>query len=220
MNSIDTPATDTPRSEAGALSRRFFLLGAPVALAGCVTTAGMEGVGEYGVIPDGSVRVPAMDLSGVNPRFLRQIVNFTGPQRPGTIVVNTAERHLYFVLPGRRAMRYGIGVGREGLAFRGSGYIGRRAVWPNWTPTQNMIRRDPRNARYAGGMPGGIQNPLGARALYLYRGGRDTMFRLHGTNEPRSIGLAVSSGCIRLFNHDIIDLFNRAPNGTQVVVVG
>lgn len=225
MTTIASSASPSTEDTAVSLSRRFFLIGAPLALAGCVTTGEWDGGftvagGNYGPIQDGNIRVPAMSLEGVNPRFLRQTVAYTGPHRAGTILVNTSERHLYFVLPNRQAIRYGIGVGREGLAFRGSGVIGRKAAWPGWTPTQNMIRRDPRNARYAGGMPGGLSNPLGARALYLHRGGRDTMFRLHGTNEPRSIGLAVSSGCIRLFNHDIIDLHNRARVGTPVIVVG
>jgi lipoprotein-anchoring transpeptidase ErfK/SrfK len=118
-----------------------------------------------------------------------------------------------------RAMRYGVGVGRQGLALKGDAYIGRKSEWPSWTPTANMMRRDPRNLKFAGGMPGGPNNPLGARALYLYRGGNDTMFRLHGTNQPQSIGHAMSSGCIRMLNHDIIDLYSRVPVGSRVVVL-
>ncbi len=117
-------------------------------------------------------------------------------------------------------MRYAVGVGREeALNFRGSAVIGRKAEWPHWTPTSDMIHRMPIYAHYASGLPGGIGNPLGARALYLYRGHEDTDFRLHGTNEPDTIGTKVSSGCIRLFNHDIIDLYNRVPVGTSVVVL-
>ena len=113
-----------------------------------------------------------------------------------------------------------MGVGREeALNFRGNAVIGRKAEWPHWTPTADMIRRMPIYAHYTAGLPGGINNPLGARALYLYRGNQDTYFRLHGTIEPETIGQKVSSGCIRLFNHDIIDLYNRAPVGTQVVVM-
>lgn len=199
------------------MSRRLFVLAAPAILTGCVTTA--EGIGAYGSVSDGRVTLPAMDTTGVNPRFLRQTVAYTGREAPGTIVVRPSERHLYFVTGRGTAIRYGVGVGRQGALWHGRAAVGRKASWPNWTPTANMIRYDPRNARYAGGMPGGIGNPLGARALYLYRGSRDTMYRLHGTNEPRSIGLAVSSGCIRLFNHDIIDLHNRARIGTPVVVL-
>ena len=117
-------------------------------------------------------------------------------------------------------MRYAVGVGREeALNFRGSAVIGRKAEWPHWTPTADMIRRMPIYAHYVNGLPGGISNPLGARALYLYRGNQDTDFRLHGTNEPDTIGTKVSSGCIRLFNHDIIDLYNRVPVGAPVVVL-
>ncbi len=129
-------------------------------------------------------------------------------------------RRLYYVLGDGRAMRYGIGVGREGYALSGSATIGRKAEWPSWTPTPNMIRRDPdRNLRYAGGLPGGLNNPLGARAIYLYRDGRDTMFRIHGTNQPQSIGLAMSSGCVRMLNHDVIDLYDRVTTGSRVVVL-
>ena len=104
--------------------------------------------------------------------------------------------------------------------MRGNAYVGRKAEWPSWTPTANMIRRDPgKNLKYAGGVPGGLTNPLGARALYLYRGGRDTNFRIHGTNQPNSIGYAMSSGCIRMLNHDVIDLYSRAGVGTRVVVI-
>ncbi|WP_439573786.1 L,D-transpeptidase [Phreatobacter sp.] len=204
-------------ADAPQMSRRLFVLAAPVILTGCVTTA--EGIGAYGGVSDGRVTLPAMDTSGVNPRFLRQTVAYSGREAAGTIVVRPSERHLYFVTGRGTAIRYGVGVGRQGALWHGRAAVGRKASWPNWTPTANMIRNDPRNARYAGGMAGGIANPLGARALYLYRGSRDTMYRLHGTNEPRSIGLAVSSGCIRLFNHDIIDLHNRARIGTPVVVL-
>ena len=117
-------------------------------------------------------------------------------------------------------MRYGIGVGKAGLALSGNAYVGRKAEWPTWTPTPNMIRRDPeKNLKYAGGLPGGPNNPLGARAIYLSRGGNDTMFRIHGTNQPNSIGLAVSSGCIRMLNHDVIDLYARVGVGARVNVI-
>ncbi|MGU9978934.1 L,D-transpeptidase [Phreatobacter sp. HK31-P] len=200
------------------LSRRFFVLAAPAILTTACTPA-MHNAGSYGTVSEGRVTLPAMDTSGVNPRWLRQTVAYSGGEAPGTIVVRPSERHLYFVTGRGTAIRYGVGVGRQGALWHGRAVVGRKGSWPNWTPTANMIRYDPRNARYAGGMPGGINNPLGARALYLYRGNRDTMYRLHGTNVPSSIGTAVSSGCIRLFNHDIIDLHNRARIGTPVVVL-
>lgn len=215
-------------------NRRLFLLGA--------TTAGLAGVGAcaprqgpflpiapiptpllgyeaiYGERADNGQVIEALDLGGIDPEVLRKEVRNPTGEPPGTIVVSTSERRLYHVGEDGSAMRYGIGVGREGLAWAGRARVGRKAVWPGWTPTARMIARDPRNAQWAGGMPGGIENPLGARALYLYDGNRDTMYRLHGTNEPWSIGGAVSSGCIRLFNHDIIDLHARTSNGTRVLV--
>lgn len=155
----------------------------------------------------------------LDPKFRPQTVRFRGYQ-PGTIVVMPRRHFLYLVLPGGRARRYGVGVGKAGLAFRGTAVVGRKAKWPSWRPTDNMIRREPKKyARYAGGVPGGINNPLGARALYLYRGKRDTMYRIHGTNRPSSIGRSVSNGCIRMINEHAIDLYNRVPIGARVVVV-
>jgi hypothetical protein len=148
-----------------------------------------------------------------------EVVLYSGDEAPGTIVVDTHTRKLYLVEEGGRATRYPIAVGREGLSFRGSGVIGRKAEWPFWQPTANMVRiRPDLYAAYAAGLPGGLENPLGARALYLYRGGRDTMFRIHGTADSASIGHATSAGCIRLFNQDIIDLYNRVPSGARVKV--
>ncbi len=202
----------------GGLSRRFFVLAAPAVLTAACTTVG-SGPGAYGVVNDGRITMPAMDTTGIDPRWLRQTVEYRGSEPVGTVVVRPSERHLYLVTARGTAIRYGVGVGRQGALWHGRATIGRKGQWPNWTPTANMIRYDPRNARYAGGMPGGLGNPLGARALYLYRGNRDTMYRLHGTNVPSSIGTAVSSGCIRLFNHDIIDLHDRVRIGTPVVVI-
>lgn len=175
----------------------------------------------YSEIDDGGVTVPAVDLSGVDPRFLRQVVDYRTKEPPGTIVVDPKSRFLYLVQPNGKAIRYGVGVGKEGLEYKGKGpaTVARKAAWPRWTPTPDMIRRDRRNARWASGMGGGLSNPLGARALYLYEGGRDTLYRIHGTNEPQSIGGAVSSGCIRMVNQDIIDLHRRVPAGSRVVVL-
>jgi lipoprotein-anchoring transpeptidase ErfK/SrfK len=117
------------------------------------------------------------------------------------------------------AMRYGIGVGREGFSWSGDAVIQRKAEWPKWTPPAEMVARDPKAAEWANGLPGGLSNPLGARALYLFQGNRDTLYRIHGTTEPYSIGTNVSSGCIRLINQDIVDLYSRVPVGTRVVVL-
>lgn len=155
----------------------------------------------------------------LDPKFEPRMVAFSGHE-PGTIVIDTANHFLYLVTGEGEARRYGVGVGRAGLAFKGSAVVGRKAKWPAWRPTDNMIRRNPRRyARYANGVPGGPGNPLGARALYLYRGQRDTMFRIHGTTEPSSIGRSVSNGCIRMINEHVEDLYERVPVGTRVVVM-
>ena len=141
----------------------------------------------------------------------REIVDYPTRQRPGTIVVNTTERRLYFVLPDGKAMRYGVGVGRPGFDWAGAHAITRKAEWPGWTPPSQMLKRRPDLPRH---MAGGPDNPLGARALYL----GSTLYRIHGSNEPETIGQAVSSGCIRMLNEDVIDLYDRAKVGTRVVV--
>ncbi len=152
-------------------------------------------------------------------RFQRQRVPYVTSEAPGSIVVDTSQKYLYYVEGNGMAMRYGVAVGEEGLSLKGRATIGRKAEWPPWTPSANMIRRKPHLAQYAGGVPGGPDNPLGARALYLYRGGEDTRFRLHGTNEPWTIGTAVSNGCIRLTNADVVDLYERTSNGASVLVI-
>lgn len=215
-------------------SRRLFLLGvSALALSACSSTGRTRladgqvviQVDEpwatyYSAKPEEPFPVAAVDLRKVPQQYWRQEVDYVSSYAPGSIVVNTAERYLYLVMPNDRAMRYGVGVGREeGLQFKGNATIARKAAWPGWTPTANMIKRQPeRYAQYAAGLPGGPTNPLGARALYLYRNGKDTHFRLHGTLEPYTIGQQVSSGCIRLINQDIIDLYSRVPEGTKVYV--
>ena len=136
----------------------------------------------------------------IDRQWMPQDVSYSGRERPGTIVIDVANRYLYHVQEGGTARRYGIGVGRDGFRWAGSAVVGRKAEWPTWTPPPAMIRRQPELREWAGGMPGGVDNPLGARALYLYRGGRDTLYRIHGTNAPRTIGQATSSGCIRMVN--------------------
>lgn len=215
------------------LSRRHFLMGgaslSALALSGCATTGPIERLPTidpyyltmYGPATDEKFPLPPVDLRAVNPRFWRTEVDDPTGERPGTMVVHTAERFLYLVGENGRAMRYGVGIGKEGMAWSGNGYIARKAVWPTWTPTADMIRRDPElNLPYKNGMPGGTENPLGARALYIFNDkGQDTLYRVHGTNDPPSIGTAVSSGCVRLIDQDIIDLHARVPVGTRIVVV-
>jgi lipoprotein-anchoring transpeptidase ErfK/SrfK len=165
--------------------------------------------------------VPAVDISAMDPRFLRQVVPYPTKQLTGTVVVDLEQQFAYLVGENGRALRYGVGVGKqEAFNFQGTALVGRKAQWPRWTPTPNMIRREPdRYGRFAGGLAGGPDNPLGPRALYLYRDGTDTLYRLHGTVEPWTIGTMVSSGCVRLINQDIIDLYRRVPIGSKVVVL-
>jgi lipoprotein-anchoring transpeptidase ErfK/SrfK len=145
-------------------------------------------------------------------RIPREIVAYYGPHAPGTIIVNTSERRLYLVMPGQRAMKYGIGVGRAGFEWAGTKNISRKEEWPDWRPPADMLRRRPDLPRY---MAGGPDNPLGARAMYL----GDSLYRIHGSNEPETIGQAVSSGCIRMLNEDVVDLYGRVKVGTKVVVL-
>lgn len=215
------------------LDRRMFLLAAGSALAGCtnaVTQTLVEPIGYAGVpdpyyvrmyaaIPDEEFPIPAVDVSRIDPRYLRQEVAYQTEQQPGTVVVDTRQTFLYLVRENGRALRYGVGVGRDGFEWSGRAQILMKRKWPTWTPPRSMIERQPELEKYANGMPPNLDNPLGARALYLFENGRDTLYRLHGTNEPWSIGRAVSSGCIRLFNQDIIDLHSRVPLGTPVVVL-
>ena len=173
----------------------------------------------YAEMVDGDITIAAVEpgyLIGTNPRT---DLAYNGSEAPGTIVVDPYARVLYLVGDAGQATRYGIAVGREGKGFRGDATIHRKEVWPGWTPTANMLRNEPDvYGPYASGLPGGIDNPLGARALYLYRGGKDTHYRIHGTNNSSTIGRATSAGCIRLFNQDAIDLFDRIDSGTFVHV--
>jgi lipoprotein-anchoring transpeptidase ErfK/SrfK len=147
----------------------------------------------------------------INPEYRRTEVAYNGAEGPGTIVVDTPDKHLYYVQGGGRAIRYGIGVGRPGFEWSGVKSVSRKAEWPDWTPPAEMLQRRPDLPRF---MPGGPANPLGARALYL----GSSLYRIHGTNEPHTIGQNVSSGCIRMMNEDVVDLYNRVHVGAKVVV--
>ncbi len=173
----------------------------------------------YEATEDGGFEIQAVDPRLMSDGYVKTEVSYTGDEEPGSIVVDTFARKLYFIEEGGMATRYGIAVGREGLTFRGSGVIGRMEKWPSWQPTANMVRTRPDlYQKYAGGMSGGLDNPLGARAMYLYRGGKDSHFRIHGTVDNNSIGHATSAGCIRLFNQDAIELFDRVKIGAKVKV--
>ncbi len=169
--------------------------------------------------------VEAIDLRRISPAYLRKVVAATSSEPPGTIVVDPARRYLYLIEGSDRAIRYGVGVGKEGFAWSGVATINSKQEWPDWYPPKEMIarRRDlmdtVQQLRGGLGVPGGPGNPLGARAMYLWQNNKDTLFRIHGTPEPWTIGQNVSSGCIRMINQDAIDLYQRVPVGTKVVVL-
>lgn len=157
----------------------------------------------------------------LDPIFLPQSVEYETDLPIGSVVVDPKDKFLYFIESPFSARRYGIGVGRAGLEWSGEAVVGRKAVWPRWIPTKDMIKREPgKYGKYSVGVDGGPNNPLGARAIYLYRNGRDTYYRIHGTIEPWSIGKAVSNGCIRMRNQDVIELYDQVGIGTTVVVLG
>jgi len=203
----------------------------PAALAACTTDStptpmaatrmvSPDLVQRYAAPSGEKFEVDAVDLSEMDPKNLRQLVDYRTTQPPGTVIVDPHKRFLYLVMENGKALRYSVGVGKAGLEFSGNATIQDRKEWPHWTPTQDMVRRDPdRYQPWAKGMDGGARNPLGARALYLFKDGKDTLYRIHGTTEPWSIGKAVSSGCIRMLNQDVIDLYNRVPKGAKVVVM-
>jgi lipoprotein-anchoring transpeptidase ErfK/SrfK len=179
----------------------------------------------YAAMPGDKFPVPAVKYAALDPKFLRQDVDWSGREGPGTIVVDPKAHVLFHVLPGGRATRYGVGVGKEGFAWSGSAEIRSKQEWPDWYPPKEMIKRRPdikpqlAKLQSGVGVKGGTENPLGARAMYLWQGNRDTLFRIHGTLEPETIGTSVSSGCIRMINQDVMDLYARTPVGTRVVVL-
>ncbi len=178
----------------------------------------------YGPVTDDRFPIPAVKLSMIKPAFLRQVVDYETDQAPGTIIVEPGHHFLYHVLGGGKAMRYGVGVGRDGFAWAGEAVIKSKQEWPDWYPPKEMIVRQPELKKQLAqlqsglGMAGGPRNPLGVRAMYLWQGNKDTLYRIHGTVEPWTIGKSVSSGCIRMINQDVIDLYGRTPVGTKVVV--
>ncbi len=208
--------------------------------AGCLVTAcvptttanvasdGVTQIADPGVIDantaylatsDNGFDLPAIPVDQVPEPYRRQTVAYETEQAPGTIVINPSQRVLYFVLGNNKAIRYGIAVGRDGFDWSGEALITERKPWPTWTPPPEMIERKPELAQFEDGQPGGLTNPLGARALYLTTNGVDYGYRIHGTPEWNSIGSNASSGCIRMINQDVIDLYNRVPNGSKVIVM-
>jgi lipoprotein-anchoring transpeptidase ErfK/SrfK len=227
-------AAPAPSSLSMRKAIRLGVLVLPLALAACVSAAPPQTaapyidptyIAMYGPQLDEPHPLPATDISEVDPRFLRREVDYRGSEEPGTVVVDTAARYLYLVRENGRAIRYGIGVGRQGFGWSGTANIRDKQEWPDWYPPKEMIQRQPELKRQLStlrgglGVAGGPGNPLGARAMYLWQGNKDTLYRIHGTNEPSTIGQSVSSGCIRMLNQDVIDLYQRTPLGAKVVVL-
>lgn len=219
------------------LARRAFLLGASAfTLAGCVSTQQsapmMPPVAEftpepqiplmYAAMPYEQFPIPEVDISKVDQKWWRTEVDYPTGEKVGTVVVDTPNRYLYHVRSNGQATRYGVGVGRDGFAWAGQGHIAYKREWPRWRPPNEMVARQPELEPYSidnGGMPPGLNNPLGSRALYIHEGNRDTIYRIHGTPEFSTIGKSVSSGCIRMLNQDVIHLADNVRDGSAIVVI-
>jgi lipoprotein-anchoring transpeptidase ErfK/SrfK len=200
------------------LKAKLVILAAGLMLSGCMQATNYQAAPEASLKPADKAQLAKAryEKVAVAEPFRRAIVDYHRKEMPGSIVVDSDNHYLYYVQDGGKAIRYGITVGEEALAFSGIAKVGNMAEWPKWTPTADIHKRI---EGLPASVPGGVDNPLGARALYLYRDGMDTHFRIHGTTEPETIGQAVSSGCIRMVNHDVIDLYGRVSVGTPVVVL-
>lgn len=213
-----------PRS--GLFSRRSVLFGAAASLgalglAGCASD-GMslaEAQKLYGPAPDEKFPIPAVDVSKIDPKYYRRTVKYDSDEAVGTIIVDPKNYYVYRIEGDGNATRYGANVGREGFLWSGEAYVGRKAEWPTWTPPKEMIKRQPEAAKYAGGMPGGLDNPLGARTLYLYQNNVYTLYTIYSTSDPETIGTNLTSGCTGLLSQDMIDLYARTPVKTKVIVL-
>jgi lipoprotein-anchoring transpeptidase ErfK/SrfK len=179
----------------------------------------MADASTYAATKDANIDIPGLPIEEIPEPFRRQVVAYETDQAPGTIIINPAQKVLYFVTGKNRAIRYGIAVGRAGFEWSGEAIVNEKKPWPTWTPPKEMIERDPKLAKWEKGQPGGPTNPLGARAIYLTTNGVDYGYRIHGTPDWRSIGRNASSGCIRMINQDVMDLFNRVPMGAKVIVL-
>jgi lipoprotein-anchoring transpeptidase ErfK/SrfK len=196
--------------------RMVLLVGLGLLLGGCVTA--MQPVNEASFKPRDRAYLANAPYHRVSLsyEYQRAVVDYHRQEAPGSIVVDTGSRHLYYVLPNHKAIRYGVAVGEDAQSWSGVAKVGAMTEWPGWTPTPGEHRRLGPLPNY---VPGGPANPMGARAMYLYADGKDTLFRIHGTNQPEWIGHAISSGCIRMTNEDVIDLYSRTKMGTTVVVL-
>jgi lipoprotein-anchoring transpeptidase ErfK/SrfK len=224
-DAADAGMTNAPSS--GRMNRRAFLAGATalgaLALTGCTSLGPGMSMAEaervYGPLPDERFPVPAVNINKLNPKYMRRTVRYDTKEAVGTIIVDPKHYYVYRIEDGGMATRYGANVGRAGFLWNGDAYIGRKAEWPVWTPPREMIARQPEAAQYAGGMPPGLGNPLGARTLYLYQDGRYTLYTLYSTIMPETIGKGVTSGCVGLLTQDMMHLYERTPIDTKVVVL-
>lgn len=223
----DDSVTDAEAvAQSGPMNRRSFLVGSAavlgaLSLAGCATSGGLstaEAERIYGPVPDERFPIPAVNINKVNPKYLRRTVSYSSKEPVGTIIIDPRHYYVYRIEGGGQATRYGANVGRAGFLWSGDAYIGRKAEWPIWTPPREMILRQPEAAKYAGGMKPGLDNPLGARTLYLYQNGVYTLYTIYSTSVPETIGKGISSGCVGLLTQDMIDLYNKTPVNTKVIV--
>jgi len=201
------------------LTRRRMVVGSTgLLLAGCAQTGTLAPSSDanFTMRDRQQLANPPYQRVSISPTYQRQIVQYHRKEAPGTVLVETSGPFVYYVLPGGKAIRYGAAVGEAGQAWSGVATVGRKEEWPGWTPTADEKRRLGPLPSY---VQGGAQNPMGARALYLYAGGKDTLYRIHGTNQPEYIGHAISSGCIRMTNEDVIDLYTHVGVGATVVVL-
>ena len=223
----DTGATGAVASPGRRLDRRALVFGSAVALgtmalAGCVESEDPRLAGArilYGPKPDKRFPIPAVDVARMDPKYFRATVDYQTKEAPGTIIVDPGHHYVYRIEADGRATRYGANVGRAGFLWSGDAYVGRKAEWPVWTPPKEMIARQPEAKKYAGGMPPGLDNPLGARTLYLYRDGKYTLFTIYSTSDPTTIGDGITSGCTGLLTQDMLDLYERTPVKTKVVML-
>lgn len=223
------PALSRARAPLVALAAALFL-------SACVDPTTGEPIGSAAAVPDqpalpkpednvyvaksdGQFNVPALPVEQIPEAYRRQVVAYESDQAPGTIIIDPSQKVLYYVMGKNKALRYGIAVGREGFQWSGEAIVSEKKPWPTWTPPKEMIERDPKLSKWEKGQPGGPSNPLGARAIYLTTGGVDYGYRIHGTPEWKSIGRNASSGCIRMINQDVMDLYERVKGGEKVIVL-
>ena len=222
VKAVDTPIPQRPGVPPTIYNQTYGIPGANFSRTYGLPATNPVNSAIYGQVRDTDFTLPAIPISRIDPQYLRQEVDYPTKEKPGTIIVDTSTKHLYFIEPGGKAMRYGVGLGREGYAWSGRGVIQWKQKWPRWTPPAEMVSRQPDVRAFSaenGGMNPGLGNPLGARALYIFNDGQDTLYRIHGTPDWQSVGKSTSSGCVRMLNQDVVDLYDRVPAKAEIVVM-